>query len=402
MRLRRSRGIFAAVALAALLGVLAVLFRPNPVVVEAAIASRGPMKVTVSSEGRTKAKDQFEVVAPIAGRLLRISLKAGDSVVEGRTIIAVIEPPQPQFNDSRSNAELEAKVKAAEAALGHALADQDRAKADLEFAKQEIDRNRSLSSIGAVSNRVLQQAERDIKTREAALMVAESVVKQRTSELELAKASLTNPSPGPSEASDPPPSLEIRAPVTGKVLNVIKESEAIVTPGMPLVQLGDVTKLEVMLEMLSEDAVKVRPGSSAVLEGWGGTQLNARVRRIEPSGFTKVSALGIEEQRVRVMLDFTDPPEKWETLGHGYRVNAKITIWNGDNVLKVPLGSLFRDENTWACYAIVGGQAQLKHLEIGHINDAEAEVLAGLADGAAVILHPSDRITNAVPVVMRN
>jgi HlyD family secretion protein len=376
-----------------------VLFAPDPIAVDTALARHGPIIVTVSSEGRTRVKEQYEVAAPLAGRLLRVGLKAGDSVVAGETIIGTIEPPQPQFHDSRLSAELEAKVRAADAARALALADLERAKADFQFAKREYERNRSLSTIGAIADRMLQQSERDAKMREAAVTVAESVVKQRVSELESARASLGVPSG--TDGALIGHNVEVRAPVSGRVLNVLKESESIVSPGMPLIQLGDVTKLEVMLEMLSEDAVKVREGASATLEGWGGKQLNAQVRRIEPSGFTKVSALGIEEQRVRVLLDFTDPPETWQTLGNGYRVNAKIVIWNHDNVLKVPMGGLFRDGNRWACFVITDNSAQLRHLEIGHFTDTEAEVVDGLADGASVILHPSDRISGGTPVKSR-
>jgi HlyD family secretion protein len=399
MRLPRLRGFVAIGSAALLFGLLAVLFAPDPIAVDTALARHGPMTVTVSSEGRTRVKEQYEVAAPLAGRLLRVRLKAGDSVVAGETIIGIIEPPQPQFHDSRLSAELEAKVRAADAARALALADLERAKADFQFAKREYERNRSLSTIGAIADRMLQQSERDAKMREAAVTVAESVVKQRVSELESARASLGVPSG--TDGALIGHNVEVRAPVSGRVLNVLKESESIVSPGMPLIQLGDVTKLEVMLEMLSEDAVKVREGASATLEGWGGKQLNAQVRRIEPSGFTKVSALGIEEQRVRVLLDFTDPPETWQTLGNGYRVNAKIVIWNHDNVLKVSMGGLFRDGNRWACFVITDNSAQLRHLEIGHFTDAEAEVVDGLAEGASVILHPSDRISGGTPVKSR-
>jgi len=400
MRILRIRSLIAIGIAALLIWLLAVLFAPDPVAVDVARAGHGPMVVTVSSEGKTRVKEQYEVVAPLAGRLLRVSLKAGDKVVAGETIIGTIEPPQPQFHDSRSKAELEAKVRAAEATYAVAVADLERVKADFEFAKREQDRNRTLSTIGAVSERILQQSERDARMREAALLVAENVVKQRASELESAKASLFAPSVA-DELPVAPQNVEVRAPVSGRVLNVLKESESIVSPGMPLVQLGDVTKLEVMLEMLSEDVVKIREGTPAKLEGWGGEQLNARVRRVEPFGFTKVSALGIEEQRVRVLLDFTDPPETWQILGHGYRVNAKIVVWKGDNVLKVPMGALFRDGNRWVTYVIVDNSAQRVPLEVGHLTDTDAEILGGLDDGAQVILHPSDRISSGTPIKPR-
>ncbi|WP_407166077.1 efflux RND transporter periplasmic adaptor subunit [Bradyrhizobium sp. ORS 111] len=358
------------------------------------------MIVTVSAEGKTRVKEPYELVAPIAGKLLRIALKAGDRVVANQTVIFTIEPPQPQLHDSRSNAELEAKVHAAEAAQDLATADLARAKADNEFAQRENERNRELSRIGAVADKSLQQTERDAKMREAAVQVAENVVKQRMSEVELARASLSGP--GAVEGPTMVPNLEVRSPINGRVLNVLKESEVIVSPGMPIVQLGDTANLEVMLEMLSEDAVKVEEGASATLEGWGGKRLSARVRRVEPAGFTKISALGIEEQRVRVLLDFLDPPEQLQHLGTGYRISAKIVVWTAESVLKVPLGGLFRDGNRWACYVVKSGLANLVHVEVGHLNEAEAEVLDGVKEGETVILHPSDRITAGVPVKLRS
>jgi HlyD family secretion protein len=179
---------------------------------------------------------------------------------------------------------------------------------------------------------------------------------------------------------------------------VLKESETIVTPGMPILKIGDVRSLEVVLEMLSENAVKVREGASAVLDGWGGKQLNARVRRVEPFGFTKVSALGIEEQRVKVYLDFVDEPTEWQSLGDGYRITAHIVIWEGDNVLKLPIGALFRDGNRWAAFVAGDERAQLQHVGVGRVNNNEAEVLNGLREGTMVILNPSDRVTNGALV----
>lgn len=399
MRRRGLRGLLFTAAGAVAILLLAVLFAPTPISVDSAAVRRGDMIVTVSAEGKTRVKEQYELVAPIAGKLLRLTLKAGDPVIANETVVFTIEPPQPQFHDSRSNAELEAKLRAAEAAHDHAAAELERAKADNEFAKREMERAKDLSHIGAVSDRVLQQTERDAKVREAAVQVAENIVKQRVSEVELARASLTGP--GSLEGPNTVHALEVRSPINGRVLNVLKESEMIVNPGMPIVQLGDIGNLEVMLEMLSEDAVKVQEGAKASLEGWGGQGLTAKVRRVEPAGFTKISALGIEEQRVRVLLDFLDPPSQWQPLGAGYRISAKIGVWSAEGVLKVPLGGLFRDGNRWACYLIRNGAAELVHLTIGHLNDAEAEVLEGAKEGDLVILHPSDRIAGGIPVRSR-
>lgn len=383
---------------AVLVVLLAYLLAPTPVSVELARAARGPMTVTVSSEGQTRVKDEYEVSAPIGGRLLRIALKAGDAVTKADTVIAVIQPPPPQFNDVRSMAELQAKVRAAQAAQAAATADLERAKAQLEFAKSELSRDQSLVGVNAVTQTNLQQSQRNVKTSEAAVVAAEDVLKQRTAELDATLASLSGPDVGGEEGRPQDP-VVVRAPVTGRVLRVLKESATIVAPGMPLVEIGNVGNLEVMLEMLSEDAIKVREGATATLDGWGGETLHARVRLVEPFGFTKISALGVEEQRVRVFLDFTDPPQAWERLGQGYRVTAHIVVWHDDHVLRIPIGVLIRDGNRWAAYVAQGGVAHLQPLEIGHTNDTEAEVLKGLSEGQQVILHPSDQVTEGVHIV---
>jgi HlyD family secretion protein len=193
----------------------------------------------------------------------------------------------------------------------------------------------------------------------------------------------------------------VRSPVSGYVLDVAQESETIVTPGQRIMLVGDVTDIEVMLEMLSEDAVKAKPGMDALIEGWGGMPLHGRVRLVEPFSYTKISALGIEEQRVHVLIDFTDPREKWQAMGHGYRVTGRIITWVGHDVLKLPMGALFRDGSRWAVYTIEDGVARRRYVELGHINEAEAEVLSGVTTGAKVILHPSDRIAEGVPVRVR-
>jgi HlyD family secretion protein len=378
---------------------LLYLFRPEPVPVDVAVAKRGPMSVTVLSEGKTRVADHYEVVAPLGGRLLRIAIKAGDEVVANKTLIAAIEPPQPQFNDARSRASLEAKVRAAEALYALAEAEIEHAQARYAFALADLTRSRSLTARGATSARSLEQAELEVKTQRAALNVAEKTRAQRRFELESANAALIGPSVA-AGASDQG-CVEVRSPVDGRVLNVVRESETIVAPGMALVEIGDPARLEVVLEMLSEDAVKVREGASAILEGWGGEELQARVRRIEPFGYTKISALGIEEQRVRVRLDFLDPPQAWRTLGHGYRVSARIVTWEGADVLRVAAGALFRNGNVWAVYAVAGSTAQLRHVVVGHLNGLEAEVSEGLSPGEQVILHPSDRIATGVPVAPR-
>lgn len=396
MRLFTVRNLLILGGGAATIALLGGLLAPVPLETNLAQAKRGPMTVTVSGEGWTRVKDEYEVAAPIGGRLLRSAFKAGDPVKAGQ-VVAVIEPPQPQFHDFRSQEELQGKAKAAEALHSLAVADLERTRAEHEYAKRKLDRSRVLTDKNVVSTGNLDEAERDARTREAAVFVAENVLKQRVAELEAAKAALAAPRLNePPKVAQPP--VEVVSPVSGRVLLVMRESETIVTPGMPIMKIGDITKLEVMLEMLSENAVKAREGAPAVLDGWGGKQLNARVRRIEPFGYTKISALGIEEQRVKVLLDFTDAPSEWQMLGTGFRMTAHIVTWQAKDVLKIPVSALFRDGNRWAAFVVSDHRAHLQHLAVGHINDTEAEILSGLTEKAEVILNPSDRITDGAVV----
>ncbi|HME21882.1 MAG TPA: HlyD family efflux transporter periplasmic adaptor subunit [Acetobacteraceae bacterium] len=384
-------------ALLLLLGLLAVLFAPDAQPVDLASAAFGDMAVTVSSEGMTRVKENYEITAPVAGRLLRVTLKAGDHVVANKTVVALIEPPPPQFHDVRSQAELEAKTRAAESALAQARAELERTQAQLGFAEADVSRYKGLAAQGAEPRRAMEQYTLEAQTRRSAVEMAQKAVEQKRSELEQIAASLIGPDSA-GEAAAGPHRIEVFSPVSGEVLNTQRVSETVIAPGQTIMSVGNPAQIEVMLEMLSEDAVKVHEGASAMLDGWGGTPLHMRVRRIEPFGYTKISALGIEEQRVHVLLDFTDPPEARAALGHGYRVTGKIPIWEGKRVLKLPMGALFRDGARWAVYAVEDGKAHLRHVQIGHLNDTEAEVLAGMAEGDQVVLHPSDRIADGTPV----
>jgi HlyD family secretion protein len=396
----RARTVALVAAAILLLALLVVLFSPSPQLVDIANAVRGDMTVTVSSEGKTRVKEEYAITAPVGGRLLRVLLKAGDPVIASETLIATIEPPPPQFNDVRSQAEIEAKVHAAESALAQAQVELERTKAQLAFAEADVVRYKDLAARGVTPARSMEQYTLEADVRRKALQIAQRAVDQKTSELQQTAASLMGPGGGHSADQQRP--IEVRSPISGRVLNVLQESETVVQPGQVILTMGDPKQIEVMLEMLSEDAVKVHEGDGATLEGWGGSPLHMRVRRVEPYGYTKISALGIEEQRVHVLLDFTDPTEKWVSLGHGYRVVGKIQIWDGKQVLKLPMGALFRDGARWAVYKVKDDRAHLAHVELGHLNETEAEVLAGVAEGDQVILHPSDRIGDGVPVQSRS
>ena len=380
---------------------LAYAFWPQPVPVDLATVDRGELIVTVDEEGETRVKDIFTLSAPVAGRARRIEVEVGDAVVAGETVVAEIEPIDPEFLDVRTAAQAEAAVKAAEAALALAQADLEREKAELRFAETELERARRLIEKGNVSERALDQAERGYHTGIAAVSTAEAALQMRTFELAHARARLvspidTRPSRGGCDC------VPITAPVSGRVLQVLHESEGVVEAGQPLVEIGDPADLEIVVDLLSSDAVKVRAGQRVMIGDWGGEEvLNGTVQRVEPFGYTKVSALGIEEQRVNVIIDLSDPPELWQALGHGYQVEARIVLWDGADVLKVPLGALFRNGAHWAVFLDQGRRAEQRAVEVGRRTSLEVEILSGLEAGDRVILHPSTQIADGVSILER-
>jgi len=376
-------------------------FWPRPVPVDLAAAERGPLTVTVDEEGETRVRDVYTLSAPVTGRQRRIELEVGDRVVAGETVAAEIEPIDPELLDARSEREARAAVQAAEAARTAAEARLERADADLEYALTELRRQQRLMDRGAASERELDTAQREYRTARASVANARAALQQATFELDRARARLVSPV----EARDPEGDCEcipVRPPVTGRVLRVLHESAGVVRAGEPLLEIGDPENLEVVVDLLSADAVRVSPGDRVLIEEWGGDgALEGRVRRVEPYGFTKVSALGIEEQRVNVVIDFTDPREAWDRLGHGYRVEARIVIWERDDVLKLPLSALFRDGERWAVFAVVDGVARLRPVERGRHDGLETEIRSGLEAGERVVRYPSDRVADGARVTQR-
>jgi len=388
-------------AFIALAGALAWLFRPQPVAVDLATVARGPLQVSVSDDGETRVRDMFVVSAPLAGHMRRIELEAGDSVAAGETIVARIEPSDPSFLDRRSEAEVRAGIRASEAARVHASAELRRAQAERDFAVTELQRYEGLAASRTISQNDLESARRRARTAEAAVDEAVAGLRVSESELEQAKARLMAPGRGKDPLADCD-CVIVKSPVSGNVLQVLAESEGIVASGTPLVEIGDPGKLEVVTDLLSTEAVKVRMGQRALIEGWGGDNaLEGVVRRVEPYGFTKVSALGVEEQRVKVIIDITEPAERWRHLGHGYRVEPRIVLWESNDVLKVPLSSLFRQGGEWAVFVKRDGRARLQTLAIGNMNGIDAEVLKGVAAGDTVVVHPSDRVSDGARIEQR-
>jgi len=388
-------------AFIALAGVLAWLFSPQPVAVDLATVARGPLQVSVSDDGETRVRDMFVVSAPLAGHMRRIELEAGDSVVAGETIVARIEPSDPSFLDRRSEAEVRAGIRASEAARAHAAAELRRAQAERDFAITELKRYEGLAASRTISQNDLESARRRARTAEAAVDEAVAGLRVSESELEQAKARLMAPGKSADRRADCD-CVTVRSPVSGSVLQVLAESEGIVASGTPLLEIGDPGKLEVVTDLLSTEAVKVRTGQRALIERWGGDNaLEGVVRRVEPYGFTKISALGVEEQRVKVVIDITESAEHWRTLGHGYRVEPRILLWESQDVLQLPLSALFRNGKEWAVFVNRDGRARLQTVAIGHMNGIDAEVLKGVAAGDAVVVHPSDRVSDGARIERR-
>lgn len=394
--------IFPATATLILIAGLIYAFLPQPVPVDLGVAERGPMMVTVSDEGETRVRENYLVSAPLPGRVLRFSGDAGDPVIAGETPIAVIRPSDPAFLDVRTRGELEAAVKAAEAAKAEATAELERLKAAYDFATAEYERAKPLADSGTISQSRLDRALMEQRTQAAAVQTVQAHLNVHEFELERARAALLNPGE-PGAVSPESCCLTIKAPVSGNILRILQESESVVSAGAPLLEIGDPRDLEIVTDLLSMDAVLVTAGDPVIIEDWGGEEMLAgRVRRVEPFGFTKVSTLGIEEQRVNVIVDLNDPPEKWQRLGHGYRVDVRIVIWQEESVLRIPLSALFRQGDKWNVFAVLNGRAQKNEVEVGQINDQYVEILDGLKAGQQVVLHPSDRISNGIRLVARN
>lgn len=384
-----------------IMGAIVYAFLPTPVEVDVASVIRGLLRVTVDHEGKTRIKERYVVCSPLLGRLLRVEIHPGDTVVAGKTVLTAIEPTDPALLDVRARAEAEARVKAAEASRKRALATLEREKEAYAAAKHDYDRAKRLLPSRGVSLEELDRAEHKERTAQEEQRVAQFAVLIAEFELEQARAALLRTQPR--NASDPDAwRFDIRSPIHGKVLRVFQESATVVTPGTRLLELGDPADLECEIDVLSTDAVKIVPGATVLLEHWGGEQpLLARVRVVEPAAFMKVSALGVEEQRVWVIADFIDPPAKRKTLGDGYRVEVRIVVWERQNVLKAPAGALFRQDDKWGVFVVESGRARWRPVRVGKSNGLETEVLDGLQEGDVVVLHPGDRIRNGIGVVPR-
>jgi HlyD family secretion protein len=386
--------IGAAVVIAIVIGL-----RPKPLPIEVASVTRGPLTVTVLEEGKTRVRQRYTISPPVSGYLRRPELRAGAPIEAGKTVLAELQAEPASLLNPRSLSEAEARYQASEAALSQREAQLERARSSSELAAKELERALALRKSGAASAREADQAESEAMVRSRELRAAEFAVKVGQFEVQQARAALMQAKGTPDRAGEP---IQIISPVTGFVLNVFEESARIVAAGTPIMEVGDPTDLEAEIELLSTDAAGVQPGAAVSIERWGGPKpLKAKVALVEPAAFTKISALGVEEQRVRVRVDFTDPIPRQLQLGDRYRVEARIVTWQSDDVLIIPTGALFRRGGDWMCFLADSGKAVLQKVEIGHNNGVQAEVLGGISAGQKVILHPPDAVTAGAAITER-
>jgi HlyD family secretion protein len=375
--------------LAALLALIVVGLWPRPLPVEVATVLTGPLQVAVEEEGMTQVRHRYVVAAPVAGHLQRIPHKPGARVVAGETVLAVLEPGGADLLDARSQAQAEARLAAARSARALAEARRESAAAALALARLDHERLRRLAAAGALSRQEIDTAETRWTTARQDDRAAEFNLQVATHELAVAEALLLRAQPGGAGGA----LLPVTSPVSGRVLRVWQESARLVPGGFPLMEVGDPADLEVRIEVLSRDGVGIEPGARVWLEQWGGdAPLEARVRWVEPAAFTKISTLGVEEQRVNVIADLVGPPARWAGLGDAFRVEARIVRWEGSAIRQVPAGALFQRGGRWQTFVVEGGAARLREITPGRSDGVHTEIVAGLELGEQVIVYPGDRV----------
>jgi HlyD family secretion protein len=384
---------------AAVMGVLLVVaLWPEAIEVEVGAVTRGALVVTLDEEGETRVHHRFIVSAPVAGTLERIELEPGNGVEVGKTVVARLRPETAPQLDARSRLEATAAVTSARNTVGKARAEEQRARAALDLANQELKREQELFDAGLTTQQSLEARRNIVTSAEETLNAAQYGSAAAEADLERARARLI-----PTRIAPAGKVIDIFAPVDGVVLRIFHESEGVVQAGEKLLEIGDPRHVEIVADLLSSDAVKVKPGMRVDVKNWGGdTPLPAWVERVEPAGFTKVSALGVEEQRVNVIIDFEDDREAWKAMGDGFRVEVHIAIWEDEDVRRVPTAALFRVGDQWAVYVVENGRARRTIVDIGERTNTDAEVRNGLRSGQQVVLHPPDTLTDNARVAMRD
>jgi HlyD family secretion protein len=380
-----------------LLALIAWGLVPKPVMVEVGKVARGPLTVRVSEEGKTRVRNRYIVAAPVSGKMRRVPLKPGDEVKAGETLLTVIEPMASPLLDARAIAQAQAIVSMREASRKQAEESLAARSSASKMAQADRDRMRAITRDGILSDSDRDRMEAEASMRAAEVRAAEFAL--QVVDYELAQARATLQRPDSATAAD---LVEVKSPVSGRILKVMQESEMVVASGVQILEIGDPADLEIEAEILSRDAVMIQPGDSVEIEQWGGeTALLARVRRIEPAAFTKVSALGVEEQRVIVLCDLIAPPPAAKTLGDRFRVEVRVAVWHSDEVLVVPAGAMFREGNLWKTYTLRDGVAKLTSLQVGNSDGRSTEVLSGLAAGDEVLMHPPDNVSDGSRVIKR-
>ena len=407
MQKRKSRSWTTISAVVVIIGAMTWAFWPRALLVDTGKVKTGPMIVTINEEGKTRVRDAYVVSTPVAGRLLRIEVESGDQVEGGKSVIARMLPSNPSALDIRTREQARAAVSAAQAAVRAARADLNKAKADKELADLDLERKRTLKKSGTVSQAAVERAERAWRVANASLDQATAGISMRQADLANARARLISFSDSTtSPASDEvlqKAAVPVLAPISGRILRVLQKSEITLAAGKTILEIGDISNdLEIVTELLSTDAVRVSVGNRVIVKNWGGqTPLNGVVERIDPWGFTKFSALGVEEQRVNAVIKFSDPPDQRKSLGHGFRVEVRIVIWENKNSLTVPSNALFRQNRDWVLFVVENGRAVLKKITIGHNNGTQAEVVDGLSNGEEVILYPGSGLNDGSRVKKR-
>jgi len=380
----------------AMMSVLVFLLWPHPLDVDVVTVGSGPIAETVADQGIARVRQTYVVSAPVSGRLERVPLEVGDRVVASRTIIACIRPAAPEFLDPRSRAQAETAVDAARSALASATAQRDRLAADAVRTRDQLRRVSDLAKQHVVAPQELETAQADADQAANAVRAAEADIRTRQANVTSAQMALANPQATAKQV------VNVTSPASGVVTHLLQQSERTVAVGTQLVEIGDTAGLEAAIEFLSQDAVKIRAGQRAEIYNWGGpAAISAEVRRVEPQGFTKVSALGVEEQRTLVILQFTAPATAWAGLAPGYRVWGRVYLRQTAAAILAPLGALVRDRGDWAVYRIEQGRARLRPVRIGTLTDRDGEVLSGVSPGDPLIAYPSDQVQDGVRVRAR-
>lgn len=371
-------------------------FVPDPVEVETAKVLEGTLRVSVQEDGKTRIREKYVVSSPVAGRLSRIELKPGDEICGDGTMVALIMPADPTMLDARSQARAEAHVEQAQASLNRSRANSEQMQVNFELSETKYERAKKLMESKAISQNEYDSARSEFLANSQAVRTTKFDSEIAEFELKMAEAAVLQFSDDEGPNVEP---FEVTAPISGKVLRVFQESATVVAVGTPLMEIGDPQNLEIEIDVLSTDAVRIQPFAELTVEHWGGGEpLLGNVRTIEPAAFTKVSSLGVEEQRVNVIADFREPQERLLTLGDGYRVEARVTINELKNVRMIPNSALFRHQREWHVFTILDEVAQMQPVEVGEKNETHTQVVSGLSQGDEVIVYPSDQIRAGVKV----